>query len=101
VNTVSGLKVLIPENLLNIHAYSPEYLKLVELQTRINLKYLGKTESYKGKLFIGQDGKCVICNKALLVDSFLKDGNLHIDYIKPISEGGDKSKISNMRLIHI
>lgn len=101
VNTVSGLKVQIPEKLLNTHAYSPKYLELVELQTKINLRSLGKRESYKGKLFIKQKGICVICKKALYIDSFLKDGNLHIDHIKPISEGGDKSKISNMRLIHI
>jgi 5-methylcytosine-specific restriction endonuclease McrA len=62
---------------------------------------LGKEESFKGKLFKNQNGICIICNKPLLVDTFLKTGNLHIDHIKPISEGGEKSKLSNLRLIHI
>jgi len=62
---------------------------------------LGKEESYKGKLFKKQKGICVICNKPLLVDTFLKLGTLHLDHIQPISEGGSKTNMKNLRLIHI
>ena len=48
-NTVSGIKLVIPEKIINIHAYDKEYLKLVEFQTRINIMSLGKKESFKGK----------------------------------------------------
>ena len=51
VNTVSGIKLVIPEKIINIHAYDKEYLKLVEFQTRINMMTQGKEESFKGKLY--------------------------------------------------
>ena len=101
VNTVSGIKLVIPETIINIHAYDKDYLKLVEFQTQINCMSLGKEESYKGKLFKKQKGICVICNKPLLVDTFLKLGTLHLDHIQPISEGGSKTNMKNLRLIHI
>jgi RNA-directed DNA polymerase len=101
VNTVSAIKFIIPNALLPIHGYHRDYLNLIECQTKNNLMSLGKHESFKGKLYKIQKGICTMCNKPLLVDIILKTGTLHIDHIKPISEGGSKSKISNMRLIHI
>jgi 5-methylcytosine-specific restriction endonuclease McrA len=62
---------------------------------------LGKEESYKGKLYKSQKGICVICSKPLIVDSYLKFGNLHLDHIQPISEKGSKTSMKNLRLIHI
>ena len=101
VNTVSGIKFNIPDRIKDIHAYDKNYLKLVEFQTQTNFLTLGKEESYKGKLYKSQKGICVICSKPLIVDSYLKFGNLHLDHIQPISEKGSKTSMKNLRLIHI
>jgi RNA-directed DNA polymerase len=101
VNTISGIKFNIPDEIKDIHAYDKDYFKLIEFQTQANFLSLGKDESYKGKLFKSQKGICVICNKPLIVDSYLKFGNLHLDHIEPISEGGSKTSMKNLRLIHI
>jgi RNA-directed DNA polymerase len=100
VNTVSGIKFNIPDEINNIHAYNKDYLKLVEFQTQTNFLMLGKEESFKGRLFKSQKGICVICNKPLIIDSYLKFGNLHLDHIQPFSKTGSNTSMKNFRLIH-
>lgn len=69
------------------------------------MKGAGVNEGLKGRLFKKQEGKCILCTKPLVpeypeanINSYLN--SLHIDHIKPISEGGSKTAISNLRLLH-
>jgi len=53
----------------------------------------------KGKLLKRQKGYCPICGVEI-TESELLSGVVDIDHIIPISKGGSRMKISNLRLIH-
>jgi 5-methylcytosine-specific restriction endonuclease McrA len=89
--------------LLRIHGYHPKIQLLEERLNLANLASLGKTEGLKGKLILKQNGKCSICLKSLFLTSdnkTLEAGFLDIDHIVPISEGGSKTNMENIRLLH-
>ena len=105
VETVAGRTFAIPKNLLHIHGFHEDIQKVIEFQTKANFKSLGKYTGLKGKLSIRQKGNCPICNKSLFKDELgntdvLSFNNLEIDHIKPISKGGPKSHLQNLRLLH-
>jgi len=100
--TVSARLFSIPDN-LNIHGYHPDIQYLLERITKANISSLGKTEGLKGKLLIKQKGYCTLCSKSLFVskdNSNIEAGFLDVDHITPISEGGSKTNLSNLRLTH-
>lgn len=103
--SVSALNYNIPESLSSVHAYHERVHELISLNIRANIKGAGLNEGFKGKLFLKQNGNCLLCLKPLLpvysdenFNTF--QNNLHIDHIKPISLGGSKTAISNLRLLH-
>lgn len=103
--SVAALNYNIPESLSSVHAYHEKAPKLILLNIRANIKGAGINEGLKGKLFLKQNGNCLLCLKSLLpVYSDEKfnnfQNNLHIDHIKPISLGGSKTALSNLRLLH-
>jgi len=85
-----------PERLRGIHAYSMEKQKIQEHLLRQKMKGLPKYHDLKSKLFIKQKGKCTVCNTELE----LEEHDLHEHHIRPISEGGSKSKKENLELLH-
>lgn len=108
VNVSSSTKLLssknyiIPNNLINIHGYHPEYYKLIEFNTNINFKAMDIYKPFKEKLLKRQNNLCGYCSKPLY---FAESGKiiyneLHIHHIKPISEGGSTKNITNMTIIH-
>jgi hypothetical protein len=101
--TVPARIYSITNDLLEIHAYHEDIKLLEERLTKANLASLGKTEGLKGKLISKQKGICPICEKSLFHNSehnILEAGFLDIDHIIPISEGGSKTKMDNLRLLH-
>ena len=103
VNTVAGRTYNIPNRLLDIHAYHPNIPELIEFQLNANFASLGKHEGIKGKLLIKQEGLCALCQKSLFhyPDGSNIEGTYYeIDHIIPISVGGSKTSIKNLRLIH-
>lgn len=105
VETVAGRTFAIPKNLLHIHGFHEDIQKIIEFQTKANFKSLGKSTGLKGKLSIRQKGNCPICNKLLFKDELgntevLNFNNLEVDHIKPISKGGPKAHLRNLRLLH-
>lgn len=103
MNTVSARTFSIPDNLLPYHGYHSERKLLEERLTKANLASLGKTEGVKGKLLTKQKGLCTLCSKSLFVtaeNNTLGTGFLDVDHITPISQGGSKTDLKNLRLIH-
>lgn len=93
----------IPDNLLHIHGYHPERKYLEERLAKANVASLGKTEGVKGKLLVKQKGLCDLCGKSLFLTSentVLETGFLDVDHLTPISKGGSKTDLKNLRLIH-
>lgn len=93
----------IPDKLLNIHGYHPEIRLLEEILNKAKLGSLGKTEGVKGKLISKQKGFCNLCGKALFTFSdytTIDSGNLDVDHITQISEGGSKTNLDNLSLTH-
>jgi RNA-directed DNA polymerase len=102
-NTILASKeFIIPQRLLNIHAYHPEYHKLIEFQKTLNVKSLGKYSPQKGKLMKRQNSICTICNKLISTEQMLR-GAIHIHHVVPIFfliKGGSRSSLKNMQLVH-
>ena len=103
VETVTGIKYNIPKELLRVHGYDKEYIKLIEFKTKLNILSMPINESYKGKLYKSQNGHCYGCGKPIITNenAGLYSNSVHIHHLKPISEGGSNTKLSNMKLIHI
>lgn len=89
----------IPNNLINIHAYHKDFMKLIEFGTNVNFKAQGINGSLKNKLLKRQNNICTHCELPLTTSSGLYE-NLHIHHINPIMKGGARDKIVNMQLIH-
>ena len=99
VSTISARDYRIPKALELIHAYHPEYSKLIESNLKTNFLAIKATKSLKSKLLIKQKGMCSICNNTLLDTEFLYDGSTHIHHIKRRADGGT-SRMNNLTLVH-
>lgn len=101
VSTMSSKLYRIPKDLELIHAYHPDYEKLIEFNNKLSIESL-KLNKTKLKLFISQKGKCTMCSQSLLNEQgeFLYDGSTHIHHNLARSQGGSKSKLSNLSLVH-
>ena len=99
VSTISAREYRIPKALELIHAYHPEYYKLIETNLKTNFLAIKATKTLKAKLFIKQKGMCSICNNTLLDAELLYDGSTNIHHIKRRADGGT-NKINNLTLVH-
>jgi RNA-directed DNA polymerase len=108
VNVSSSTKLLsskhyiIPNKLLNVHGYHPEYYKLIELNSNTNFKAMDVHAPFKEKLLKRQNNLCSYCSKPLYFSEIDKTiyNELHIHHIEPISEGGSTKNITNMTIVH-
>jgi 5-methylcytosine-specific restriction endonuclease McrA len=102
VKVVSAKKLHIPAKLKNIHAYSQNRLELIEFNTESKIKNLPKYHNLKEKLYSKQKGVCPECHKPLDIyeTSETKEHQVEIHHIVQISQGGSKTKISNLMLMH-
>ena len=101
--TVSARNYSIPNKYLEIHAYHEDIYLLINLMVQQNFKALGDNEGVKGKLLLRQKGLCPLCERSLYFNmegSVMQAGNLHIDHIVPLKDGGSKTTLSNLRLLH-
>ena len=85
-----------------IHAYHPEYEKLIEFNNKLSIESLKLNKTTKLKLFIIQKGNCTMCSQSLLNEEgeFQYDGTTNIHHNLTRSQGGSKSKLSNLSLVH-
>jgi len=104
VTTTVPAKIFnIPKDMYHIHGYHDDISKLEEKLVKANFASMGKTEGMKGELSKKQKGLCPICNNSLFLNadkSVIETGYLDIVHILPISKGGSKNSISNIRLVH-
>jgi RNA-directed DNA polymerase len=102
---ISSKFYIIPKNLEHVHAYHPDYMKLIDFNANVNLKTMGTNSSFREKLLKKQNHLCDHCGLLLhssIIDSEQYLGeNLHIHHKVPINKGGATNKIKNMALIHI
>jgi 5-methylcytosine-specific restriction endonuclease McrA len=98
---MSARRYRIPSKLETVHAYHPEYNKLIEFNQKLAMESIVKTKTLKIKLFKKQKGRCAMCKEYLIDGDFVPfEGYLHIHHVVKRSKGGSKSNISNMQLIH-
>ena len=99
---LSSKNYIIPNNLINIHGYHPDYFKLIEFNSNTNFKAMDAYASFKEKLLKIQDNLCGYCSKPLyfLESDKLIYNDLHIHHINPISKGGSTKNIKNMIILH-
>lgn len=90
---------IIPKSLLDVHAYHPDYMKIIQFNTNVNFKAMGLNSSFKTRLLSAQNNLCTHCGNSLLTSTGLYEG-LHIHHIMPIYKGGKRNDISNMVLLH-
>ena len=102
VSTLSPKNYRIPKALELVHAYHPEYEKLIEFNAKTSIESLKSNQTNKIKLFIKQKGKCDICGETLLneMGEFTYDGATEIHHKTARSKGGAKAKLANLALVH-
>lgn len=96
---LSTKNYVIPLNLLHVHAYHPDYMKMIQFNTNNNFKAMGLNSSFKTRLLSAQNNLCSHCVNSLLTSTGLYEG-LHIHHIMPIYKGGNRKDIQNMVLLH-
>jgi hypothetical protein len=89
---------IIPKKLQNVHAFSSDYIKLIDFQVSINLKSEGPRGTLKQKL-LKRDNLCCGCKK-IITPMDIINGCIHIHHVKPIAKKGSKSNINNLTLMH-
>lgn len=95
---LSSRHYILPKKLLDIHAYSEDYMKVVDFNTTLNLKALGTNTGFKDRLLKKQNNLCPQCQKPLI--ELEHSGGLHIHHLNPIYKGGSRNNIKNMVLLH-
>ena len=102
VATMTPKRYRIPKDLEMVHAYHPDYEKLIDFNTKLSIDNLKLNQTTKIKLFIKQKGKCGICSNTLLNETgeFANDGSTHIHHKVARSQGGKKGNLSNFSLVH-
>jgi RNA-directed DNA polymerase len=92
----------IPKELELVHAYHPEFEKLIDFNTKLSIKSLQRNRTTKIKLLIKQKGKCDMCGGSLLNDAneFNYDGSTQIHHKQERSKGGGRGNLTNLSLIH-
>ena len=96
---VAAIKHLIPNTLLNVHAFEDKISTLLKLKLRISLLSSPKTPTLKEKLYKKQEGKCHLCDNIIDFE-YLHQNSVHIHHIMPIKSGGDKFSLKNLALTH-
>ena len=96
---VAAIKHLIPNKLLNVHAFDEQVTELVSRKVDIALKSNPKTPTLKEKLYKRQNGKCYLCDEITDYE-YLHLNTMHIHHINPIKAGGNKFAITNLALTH-
>ena len=102
VATMSSRLFIIPKRLENIHAYHPEYQKLIDHNLKLSIQSMETNQTNKIKLLKKQKGLCPMCNSTLLDENgeFRYDGSTHIHHKKEIRKGGSKANLNNLMLVH-
>jgi hypothetical protein len=96
---VAAIRHLIPNTLLNVHAFEDKIDELVKLKLKISLISTPKTPTLKEKLYKIQKGKCSMCSKEIDYN-YLHLNTIHIHHVAPIKSGGDKFVLKNLALTH-
>lgn len=96
---VAAIKHLIPNKLLNVHAFDDQAAEIARRKVVIALMSSPKTPTLKEKLYKRQKGKCYLCNEAVDYEN-LHLNTAHIHHIEPIKTGGSKLTITNLALTH-
>jgi len=78
-----------------IHKFHPNVKELEQHIVDQNNKNNFKQKTLKGKLLSRQKGVCSHCLQTIDADA-----ETHIHHIIPISQGGSKSRMGNMTLLH-
>jgi 5-methylcytosine-specific restriction endonuclease McrA len=92
----------IPRALELVHAYHPDYTKLLDFNFKNSVEAMKETGTLKAKLLNKQKGICTLCHHSLLNETgeFFYDGTTHIHHIIERSKGGYKFSLSNLTLVH-
>lgn len=96
---VAAIKYLIPNNLLNVHAFDEQVTEIVNRKVDIALKSNPKTPTLKEKLYKRQNGRCYLCDEIIDYE-YLHLNTAHIHHKNPIKVGGNKFVITNLALTH-
>ena len=94
-----GKEYIIPNKIIEIHAFDKKVKALIEYQATVNLKSLGQYNPRKGKLLSKYNSLCSICNQLITLEQ-ISEGKVHIHHVNPIFKGGSRSELENMVLIH-
>lgn len=89
---------IIPEKRKAVHAFSSDYMKLIDLQVSTSLKAEGRWGTLKEKL-LKRDNICCGCKKTI-TPMDITNGHTHIHHVKPIAKKGSRSNINNLTLMH-
>lgn len=102
IETISARRYRIPKELETVHAYHPDYEKLIQSNLSMAFNSVKNTKILKVKLLKKQKGRCAMC-KRYLIDTenvIPLDGEWHIHHIVKRSEGGSKKSKENLQLVH-
>ena len=104
VETISARRYRIPKFMETVHAYHPDYKKLIEFNQSLALESVKNTKTLKIKLLKKQKGRCAMCKEYLLeTENSMEinyEGRWHIHHKMERALGGSKSKRENMELVH-
>lgn len=102
VTTMSPKHYRIPKSLELVHAYHPNYEKLVEFNIKTSLQSMEMNQTTKTKLYVKPKGKCSVCGLSLLNEQgdFAYDGSTNLHHVTPRGKGGRRGALSNFALMH-
>ncbi len=97
---LSSKHYVLPKNLLNIHGYHLNYMRLLTFSTNLKFKSAGLDSSFKQRLLAKQNNLCVHCEEPLITSDSSYGDAIHIHHIEPIYKGGSSNSITNMVVLH-